>query len=615
VNISLVLVFGLLGITVFGFVTERLRLDLGALLLLLSLTLSGILTPTEALAGFSDPVVLMIAGLFVVSGGLFQTGVAHTLGGILTRLTRKSEASLIVVTMVAAAFLSAFMSSAGTTAILIPVVFNMASSIKLSPSKVLMPLAFGSLIGGLLTLIGTPPNLVVSNELALHGEKAFGFFTFMPVGLFVLASGVGFMLLVGRRLLPQRQRDGATRYADPEDLLSFDELAQAYHLPDSLFQVRIHKASSLVGMSLVKADLGARYHVTILEIQPWSDTHKPPEPAYPVEPETLLSSGDVLHVQGAAPDVARLAREMDLGILPRAHVNDPVISQEMGMVELLLPPRSQLIGQTLQESRFRDKYNVTVLSVKRLGGTLRDKVAAVPLRFGDTLLVLGTWDRIRLLQKEHRNFIVVGVPREMLDLQRSTKHTLIALGIMVGMLLMMAFDVVPAVIAVLVAAVAMVLTECLTMEQAYAAMNWQSLVLLAGLLPIATAMQKTGGIQFIVDTLITTLGTLGPLSVMAGLLVITSFLSLFVSNTATAVLMAPVAYQAAFTLGVTPQAFLMGVAVAASTAFATPVATLSSTMVMAPGGYHFEDYTRVGLVLQVLMIVAALLLLPCLFPF
>ncbi|MDY0019113.1 MAG: SLC13 family permease [Anaerolineae bacterium] len=611
---AMVLVFGLLLLIVVAFVTGRLRMDIGAVLLLLILTVSGILTPGEALAGFSDPVVLMSAGLFVVSDGLFQTGVAHAIGHVLGRATRQTEESLIFVAMVAGAFLSAFMSSSGTTAVLIPAIFNMASTAKISPSKVLMPLAFGSLIGGLLTLIGTPPNLVVSNELAAHGLRAFGFFSFTPVGLLTLVVGVGAMLLWGRRLLPAHPREAVTAYADPEGLLSVDELAQEYHLPDNLFRLRIHASSPLVGMTVAGAQFGAHYHVSILEVQPWPDIQKPPEAAYPAGPETVLGTDQILHVQGSPENVSTLARETGLGILPQ--VEQPgLLSEEAGMVELLLPPRSQLIGQTLQEVRFRDKYNVTVLSVRRLGEPLLGNVAAMKLRFGDTLLVLGSWKRIRLLQEEHRNFIVVGMPREMLDVQRSTRRMLVAGGIMLVMLGLMAFDVFPPVVAVLLAAVAMVLTECLTMEQAYAAMNWQSVILLAGMLSMTAALQKTGGMQFMAASLTATLGAYGPLAVLFGLFILTALLSQFISNTATAVLMAPVAYQASLTLGVAPHAFLMAIAVAASTAFATPMATLSSTMVMAPGGYRFGDYVKVGVLLQVLVMGVVLLVLPLLFPF
>ena len=617
-TLQMAFVLGLLVLTMGLFVTERLRLDIVALLVLLSLMLTELLTPEEALAGFSDPVVLMIAGLFIIGGGLSQTGVANALGQILSKLAGKSEGSLIAVTMLAVALLSAFMSSSGATAVLLPAVFSMAWNARIPPSKVLMPLAFGALIGGMLTLIGTPPNLVVSNELAAQGLSPFSFFSFAPVGLIILAVGIGFMVLLGRHMLPVRKQNTVMLdYVDQEDAPTLNELVKSYQLPDNFFHVRVRRTSPLVNATLADANLRARYHVNVIEIQSWPDRQAPPTKARPVEPETVLKINDILHVQGAAQDVTWMAHQERMSLRPitPAPSNSPIISQEIGMVELLLTPRSQLIGRTLQETRFRDKYDVTVLSLRRLGEPVKEDPATVRLRFGDTMLVLGTWKRIRLLQGEGRDFVVVGQPQEMLAVHRTPKRALIASFIMIAMLIMMTFNILPSVAAVLLASIAMILTNCLTMEQAYSAMNWQSVVLLAGMLPMATALQKTGGVQYIAASLTASLGQLGPLAVMAGLFILTSLFSLFISNTATTVLMAPIAYQTAVALGVTPHAFLMTVALAASSAFATPVATMSGTMVMAPGGYRFEDYVRVGVVLQVLVMLVSLLILPLRFPF
>lgn len=618
-NIEMFFVFGLLVAAVVLFVTDRLRMDVVALLVLLTLLLTGILSPEEALAGFSHPVVLIIAGLFVVSGALFQTGVASAMGQLLTRISGENEGRLIVVTMGAVALLSAFLSSAGATAVLIPVVVSMAWRARVAASRVLMPLAIGSLVGGLLTLIGTPPNLVVSGELAAHGLDAFRFFTFTPVGLLIWGVAVAFMLLVGRRLLPARAW-GASEgtYVEPDTSLSLDDLADAYGLQGNLFLVRVRSSSPLVGRPLNEVALRPRYGVNVIEIQSWPTMKKPPTPARPVEPETLLEHNDILHVQGSAEDITRMAKDLRLGILPQTEEGDeePLRSDELGMVELLLPPRSRLIGQTLREARFRDKYNLTVLSIRRYGEPLPpDQITDTRLRFGDTLLVLGSWQRIRLLQEERRNFVVVGQPREMLEAQRTPKNALTSTFVMIAMLALMTFEIVPPVTAVLMAAMVMILTGCLTVEQAYEAMNWQSIVLLAGMLPVATALQKTGGVQFIAGTLTAGLGSLGPPAVMAGLFLLTALFSQFISNTATTVLMAPIAYQAAVTLGITPQAYLMAVAVAASTAFATPMASMSTTMVMAPGNYRFGDYAKIGLGFQMLALIIAMVVLPLLFPF
>lgn len=615
-NFDMLLVFGLLLAAIILFVTERLRMDVVAILVILALILSEILTPEEALAGFADPVVLMIAGLFVVGGALYQTGVAHAIGNLLARIAGQNELRLIAVIMTGVALLSALMSSAGATAVLIPVVVNMAWRAKLSPSKLLMPLAIGSLVGGLLTLIGTPPNLVVSNELARRGLAPFGFFTFTPVGALTLALSIGFMLVVGRRWLPAESRVATSAYIAAEGNVSLNDLVQTYRLPDNLFRMRVRNSSPLVGLTLADADLRARYHINVLERQGWPGMRGAPGHAHLVEPETVIEANDILRIQGESGDIARLTKEERLGLLSQVQNGDPLNLHEMGMVELLLPPRSMLLGQTLKELRFRERYHVTVLSARR-GSELLPTEATIstPLRFGDTLLVAGAWRHIRLLQEEQRNFIVVGLPREMLEAQRTTWRVLTAGGIMLAMLALMSFDVLPAVVAVMLAAVAMILTNSLTMEQAYGAMNWQSLILLAGMLPLATALQATGGVTFIANGLAGSLGRIGPVAVMAGLFLLTALFSQFISNTATTVLMAPIAYQAAVGLGVAPQAFLMAVAAAASTAFATPMATLSTTLVMAPGGYRFGDYVKIGITFQVLALAVMLVVLPLLFPF
>lgn len=610
------LVLGLLVVTVVLFITERLRMDVVAILVILALILSNILTPEEALAGFADPVVLMIAGLFVVGGALYQTGVAQSIGDLLARIGGQSEARLIVLIMLGVALLSAAMSSAGATAVLIPVAVNLAWRAKISPSRLLLPLAIGSLVGGLLTLIGTPPNLVVSNELLRHGLSPFGFFTFTPVGLLTLVLSIGFILTLGRRWLPSRARSGEAESVGVEGNVTLDELVQTYRLPGNLFRVRVRPSSPLVATSLADADLRARYHINVLERQRWPEMQGAPEQAHPADPEMVIEAHDILHLQGEAHDIARLTREERLGLLPHLQDDDLLNAQEMGMVELLLPPRSLLLGQTLKALRFRDRYHVTVLSARRGGEPLAtENLATMPLRLGDTLLVAGAWRDIRLVQEERRNFIVVGLPREMLEAQRTPRRALVAGGIMLAMLALMSLDVLPAVVAVMLAAVAMLLTNSLTVEQAYGTISWQSIILLAGMLPLATALQVTGGVTFIADGLASSLGQIGPVAVLAGLFLLTALFSQFISNTATTVLMAPIAYQAAVRLGVAPQAFLMAIATAASTAFATPIATMSTTMVMAPGGYRFGDYVKIGVVFQGLTLMTMLVVLPLLFPF
>ena len=612
---EMIFVFSVLGVTILLFVSDKLRLDLVAMMALLTLLLSGIITTDEALAGFSDPIVLIIAGLFVVGGALYQTGVAGLMGRWLYRVAGGNVTRLMIFTVLAVGLLSGFMSSTGATAVLLPVVVMLARDARTSPSKLLMPLAFGALAGGLLTLIGTPPNIVVSNVLRAQGLAPFGFFTFTPVGLLVLAVLIVFMLLVGKKLLPDRQPGGEESYVATELLVGTDEMAAAYGLEKSLFRLRVRRNSPLVGYSLAEAHLGRRYQVQVLEVQSWPDDARHIQLPCPAQDAYAIRAHDVLHVQGRATDVMRLAREQELGLRPTEEAPGRPVSAELGLAEVMPTPASQLLGHTLQDMRFRSVYSLTVLGIKRMGKALTGDPSTVQLNFGDTLLVCGAWADIARLQKERHNLVIIGQPKEMADALLDTAKAPLAGLILVGMLLLMAFSILPTVTAVLLAAVALVLTGCLRPQEVYRTISWESLVLIAGMLPMSTALQKVGGVEFIADGLIGVAGAMGPLAVLAGVFLITSVFSQFISNTATTVLVAPIAYAAALRMGVAPQAFLMAVAVAASSAFATPIASPVNTLVLAPGGYRFSDFVKAGVPLVLLMLLLSVVVLPLLFPF
>ncbi|MFZ1756913.1 MAG: SLC13 family permease [Caldilineaceae bacterium] len=612
---EMILVFSILGVTILLFLSDRIRLDLVAMMALLALLLTGMITTDEALAGFSDPIVLIIAGLFVVGGALYQTGVAGLMGRWLYRVAGGNVTRLMIFTILTITVLSGFMSSTGATAVLLPVVVMLARDARISPSKLLMPLAFGALAGGLLTLIGTPPNIVVSNVLRGAGYAPFGFFTFTPIGLLVLALLIGFMLLVGWRLLPDRQPNGEDSYTSSAIVVDSKEMAAAYGLKQSLFRLRVRRNSPLVGHSLAAIKLRNRYQVQVLEVQSWPDNARHIQPPSPAHDGYTIRAHDVLHVQGRAVDVMYLAREASLGLRPTEEEPGRPVSAELGLAEVMPTPASQMLGQTLQELRFRSVYGVTALGIKRMGKPLSGDPASVKLEFGDTLLICGAWKDIANLQKERHNLVVIGQPKEMADALLDTAKAPLACTILLGMLGLMVFGVVPTVTAVLLASVALVLTGCLRPQEVYRTISWESLVLIAGMLPMSTALQKVGGVEFIADGLIAGVGGLGPLAVLAGVFLITSLFSQFISNTATTVLVAPIAVAAAAAMGVTPQAFLMAVAVAASSAFATPIASPVNTLVLAPGGYHFFDFVKIGVPLMLLMLALSVGVLPLLFPF
>ncbi|MBS3934213.1 MAG: SLC13 family permease [Truepera sp.] len=606
---EILLVFVILTVTIALFVSDRLRLDLVALLALLALTLTGLITPREAIAGFSDPVVIMLAGLFVVSAGLFQTGVADRMGKVLGRLAGHSEVRLIALVMLATATLSAFMSSTGTVAVMLPVVVSLAWNARLSPSKLLIPLSFASLLGGMLTLIGTPPNLVASNQAVAAGLPPLGFFAFTPVGLGMLAIGLAFMLLVGRHLLPSRAPAAAEETA--RSVISQAELANIYQLRGSLFRVRVPPASTLVGRTLAQAAVRQRYRITVLAKQRSVNNGVQTEIA---EPKTLIETNDTLFIRGYEAEVAEFIEAEGLIMLPVSLGDDELLPSNLLFAEVLLTPRSRLIGKTLRDVRFYEHYGITVVAIKRLGEPLAADTAAIPLRFGDTLLIEGSSKNLDTLKNENRDFVVVAEPVDTGSKRRAAKRAPVAIAIMLGMLLLMTLEIVPIVIATLLAAVVMVLTRCLSMEDAYRGINWESIVLIAGILPMATALDKTGGMQLIVSSL-GGLAEYGPLVMLGALFVITSAFSQVISNTATTVLVAPIALQLALALGVSPYPFLMAVAIAASTAFTTPIASPVNTLVLGPGRYRFGDFFKVGISLQLLLLVAALLLIPLFFPF
>ncbi|HMQ29651.1 MAG TPA: SLC13 family permease [Chloroflexaceae bacterium] len=600
------IVFGILAATVALFLSDRLRLDVVALLALLALTLSGILTPAEALAGFGDPLVLTIAGLFVVGAAIFQTGVGDALGRRLTSIAGTSEPRAIAATMLLVALLSTVMSSTGTVAVFLPVVTALARSTGLSRARLLIPLAYAALLGGMVTLIASPPNLVASEALRAAGYEPFGFFSFTPSGLIMVLLGVGYMALLGRRLLPAHDHEApaVARVEDAADLVA------RYQLPGQLFRLRVRSGSPLAGRTLADNNLRAEARLNVVAIQrAHAGQVAPPDPG------AMVGVGDVLTVKGTSEDVQRAAQTLVLGVQPESTQDGEELAGELGVAEVLLTPRSRLLGHSLRAARFRDLYQVIVLAILRHGEPVAGPTSQATLRFGDTLLVQGTWAQIAGLRAERNDFVVLGEPRGHEGVRYDPRRGALVIAIMLAMLALITFELLPTATAVLLAAVAIVLTGCLTMEDAYRAMSWESVVLIAGMLPMATALEKTGGMELLAGGLTASLGPLGPLAVLAGLFMLTSLFGLFISNTATAVLMAPIALQAAAALAVSPYPMLMTVAIAASTAFATPIASPVNTLVVGPGGYRFRDFVVVGMPLQLLLLAASVLAIPLLFPF
>lgn len=605
------------------FITEWVRLDIVAIGVVVALMLTNILTTGEALAGFSSTAVILIAALFIVGGAVFQTGLAGTLGQQILRIAGTNETRLIVVVMAAVALMSGFISNTGTVAVLMPAVISLAASIKISPSRLLMPVAFASSLGGAATLIGTPPNIIVNQALRDANLPTLEFFSFTPPAVVLIILGIIFMATVGVRLIPEREpKESKPKVETPEALLA------NYKLPDSIYKVRVRKASPFVGMAVGETHLGRDYDISILEIS----RPAPPQrvaafgdqeiivqskkniPLHP-DPATQLQRDDILIVKGDGADVGRAAVQHTLAIQPRtAEDYEGLISNEVGVAEVVLPPRSSLIGKTLVDLKFGKKHRLTVLDIQRPEYEQTGPIKNMPLRSGDIMLVQGEWRDILALRDEPRDFVLIG-ETEVAHHILNRKKAPIVLLILAGLLVLLVTGVVTTTVAALIAAMAVILTGCMTMDEAYDAIDWKSIVLIAGMIPMSTALEKVGLVNIVADGLTNTLGAFGPYAVMAGLFLLTSVFTQVLSNTATTVILAPLALVTAQTLGIAPQAFLLTIAFSASMAFASPVASPVNTLVMGAGSYRFGDYVKVGIPLIVLTFIASMIVLPLFFPF
>ena len=600
-------VFGLLLVTMVLFVSDRVRPDVVAWLVILVLMVSGLLSVNEALVGFSSPIVVLMAGMFVISQGLVRTGIAYTVGEWLLRQAGKNETRLLVWLMLVVAGLGAFINSTGLVALFIPIVLGIGNKTGISPGRLLMPLAVAALISGMMTLIATAPNLVVSGELQAAGLTPFTFFSFTPIGLVVLAVSLVYMVTLGRRLLPVERP--ATRSTRPRATLA--DLGEAYGVVGRSHRLRLRSGSRFTGRSVAELQWRPRYGVTLIGIE---RPHGAGKTVLPAQADTVLQPGDVLGVIGDDAGIAALVAAEPLEELPIQERHRHQFRQEIGLAEVMLPPDSKLIGHTLQQADFRARSGLIVLAIKRQRQPLQGNLSQEPLAFGDTLLVAGSWEQIGRLRSDADDFLVLSLPLELDTVAPARRQAPFALAILLAMVGLMAFGVVPNVIAVLSAALAMGLFRCIDTDSVYQAIRWRTLVVIAGMLPLADALQRTGGVQWLVAGLVAGLGHLGPHAMLASLFLLTAGLSLFISNTAATVLIAPVAIATAQQLGVSPYPFAMTVAIAASAAFVTPVASPVNILVLGPGNYCFVDFVRLGLPLLLLVMAVTVFTVPLLYP-
>ncbi|NIM96379.1 MAG: SLC13 family permease [Anaerolineales bacterium] len=782
---DILLVFAILTIALILLISERVRMDLVALLVLGALVLTGILTPTEALSGFSNPAVITVWAVFILSGGLTRTGIASEVGKYVLRLFGSSEIQLVLGIMLTAGLMSAFLNNIGVAALLLPVVMDIARKTGMPPSRLLMPLAFGSLMGGMTTLIGTPPNILVSDALRTAGLDPFRMFDYTPVGIAVLLVGVAFMVLLGRRLLPKRDTTKISAAA----IVPQDALGEVYGFSERLFLVKLPEDAILAGKTLAESRLGSALGLNVIAIRRNGKNILAPVPNIILQPgdgllvggqlepldelrasrhivlendhlttERLISkdvavveahldpdssllghsvidnnfhnrfgvnviaiwrddqpilanlqnlplrADDILLIQGEFADLETFGRSEGIQSLspipaeevseryrlderlitlrvPRDSVlveqtlkesrlgdafglrvlgiirdgktnlmptpedellaNDMLIvegdpedldalrglkqlqiehgavfnlrdfeSPDVGLAEVVLSPHTSRAGKTLRQLHFREKYGLSVLAAWREGRAYRSNIRDLPLRFGDALLVYGRRDRLRVLGSEPDFLVLTEAAQEPPRREKAP----IAILIMLGVLASVVLGLLTIPIAGVIGSALMVVTGCLTMDDAYRYIEWKAVFLIAGLIPLGIAMEKTGTASFLAEGMVELVGDRGELAVIAGTFILTSFTSQVMPNAAVTVLMAPVALNTANDMAISPYSLMMAVAVAASASFMSPVAHPANSLVMGPGGYRFADYLKLGLPLTLLTLLVFLFVLPIFWP-
>lgn len=549
-----------------GFVWGRIRADIIALIALLVLTLSGILTTQEALSGFSNPIVIMMVGLFVVGGAIFNTGLAKMIGARLSKLGDGSPTRLFLVVVLATGIIGGFVSNTGTVALMLPIVVSMASAAGAPAARFLMPLAFASSMGGMLTLIGTPPNLVIAEAWEEYSGEALTMFSFLPAGIVCLAAGTLLLIPLSKLLCKGKKRNSGS--AARERTLA--DIVEEYNLNHDLWRVDVPSSSLIAGLSLGALSLRAKYGLEVLELRVEEGkgllrnvSQEAPSASSVIEP------GDILFIRGPKRNVDRFVTDYGLSIAENSDESRRHLDfYDIGLAEIVVLPNSGILKETVAALDFRNRYNVNILGVRRGGTYFTENLGDMKVAKGDVLLVQGTWDSIGNISRDTRDWVVLGEPENLASKVTIDYKAPIAAAIMVAMILMLVFSSVPAVFIVLTASVLMMLTGCFrTVSDAYRTINWESVVLIAAMMPMSFALEKTGVSGIVSVSLVDLLGNAGPHLLMAGIYFATSLMTLFISNTATSVLMAPIAIQSAVAYGVSPLPMLFAVTFGASLCF------------------------------------------------
>ena len=630
---SMTITLIILIITVAMFIWGRVRADIVALSALAALLVLGILTPAEALAGFSSPIVIMMIGLFVVGGAIMQTGLAKLTGNKLMALSRGNETVTFLLVMLVTSFIGAFVSNTGTVALMMPIIMSLAAGSGMQSSRFLMPLAFAGSLGGMLTLIGTPPNLVIDEVLTEAGFKPLAFFSFFPVGIIVIAIGIIVLMPLSKIFLSQKQNGKKKKNGK-----SLDDLVDEYQLLDNLHRYIVPSKRTvaaidengqmmdIVGKTLKDLSIQKKYGVSIIEIR--NEKKSRLGLVKDVNQNMAKSSStiavhDTLYIMGDEEKIERFAQDYDLRKMKDVKID----FYDLGLTEIVVMPTSNFAGLRIGDANLRKRFGINVLGVKRGGSSsdgkvgkeyITDNLIATRLHVGDMLLVQGEWTNLAHLTADTTNWVVLDQPEKTADKVLLDYKAPVAAAIMLLMIAMMVFDFIPVapVTAVIIAGLLTVFAGCFrNVEAAYKTINWESIVLIAAMMPMSTALEKTGASALVSQGLVDSLGSMGPTALLAGIYFTTSLMTMFISNTATAVLMAPIALVAAQQVGVSPYSFLFAVTLGASMCFASPFSTPPNALVMKAGGYTFMDYVKVGLPLQIIIGVVMTFVLPLLFPY
>jgi di/tricarboxylate transporter len=606
----------ILGITILLFIWGKFSPDVVALLSMISLFAFGILDSKETLSGFSNPTVIMIAALFIIGEGLSQTGWTAQAGQKFVQWAGNSFPKLLMILTLGSGFLSGFVSNTGTVATLLPVTISTAWKMGTLPSKVLMPVAFGSNTGGLLTLTGTPPNIIVSNALEETGVEGFSFFEFSLIGIPLLIIALLYFRYLGHKLLPKNQTNNK-----PVDIDStLHDWIESYKIDDDYYRLRIRSLSPLIDTTFSDWDLESKFNVQVIRLKrrhPNRIKGTRPFIEFPT-PNTDMRYHDIITVKGETEAINRLMIKFRLGLLPLEPIKDELkhnlINQEVGMTEVLVTPKSRLVGRKIKLGNYFKRFEVQLLAASRNNKPYLEKEIVV--KAGDGFIIRGTWENIDNLKKQYEHLVICGSPEGMAkNVENLTRKSYIALGALLLMILLLVLKIVPGSIAALIAAGIVVLTGCIPISKAYKSISWTSVIMIGAMIPMGIALQKTGTAQVIANNLVTYLGHINPVILLGGVFLLTTAFSQVINNSATAVLMAPIALIAAQALNISPEPFMIVVAISASTAFLTPVGTTTNAMVMTAGGYKFVDYFKVGAPLLIMFLIVTLLLVPFIWPF